>query len=655
MHIARREAAIALLGAWLLWTAVFDYPSARAGLVRGAPATAAGRLTLPLPLDRVPGARLVTVLQVTNRGAVPLTFDAAVDGQVLAHATIAPGARERVDFDWPRPASAPAGAPSEHVLELTGDHHDWQADAELANIFGSSRGLLNFVVVPVAQSVPRPPPFVVLAFAVLVLLGLPGHQLTASPRLAWAWRAPSWLFALTFGLVALAPLASRFRIGLEGRTFLLGALILLGPQALARLRRSPVASRVRSWASRPAVAVTLAAAAAQSVSGSAMAFWAGTFHGNASGVLHINRDVAARAPFLVERPDLADDLIVGDEGYDGQYMYLLAFDPFLQRFRDMPARYREVADLPPYRYGRIGFPVITRVLSGGRPDLFPTVMLWLVVAAHFGVAAMLAALAARQGWSPWLGLVYLTIPGFVSSLTFGLPESLAALGLVCGVYGWTVGRPWLIVTGFGASLLVRETGVILVMSLFAANLWTSRSKALGVALLAAVCPLVAWRLYVASRLFSDFGWSALFPSPGILDVPLAGIAGLWSAVLAGGHPSTERAAALTYPVLLVAACLLALVALRRQRSGLALAACAYGAVALSVNYASGWSHVPSTERTTYELPLCLPFVWCAAGTTSASQQSLRPVLRAFFVALGIYTLAWSPEAHVARAALLLIR
>src|SRR5205085_8935874 len=80
-----------------------------------------------------------------------------------------------------------------------------------------------------------------------------------------------------------------------------------------------------------------------------------TYGGNYSGFLHLSREVAARAPFLQERPDLARSLIVYDAGYDGQFMYLMAFDPFLRRFANRPEGYRAWVDNPPYRYGRIGF------------------------------------------------------------------------------------------------------------------------------------------------------------------------------------------------------------------------------------------------------------------------------------------------------------
>jgi hypothetical protein len=677
VRILRGEALVALLGVWLLWTGVFDVQPVRVNLARGVAATS-GRVTLPLPVGRVPAARLVTVLRVTNRSAAPVHVTAAVDGVEIARATIKPGALDRIDAEWPRPVEAS----SESTLQLTGDQADWNVDAELANVFGSSRGLLNLVVVPTGQSVPGPSPWAALVFVALAVLawprrasGLPAAPGARGPRpcawRTWTWRLAAVLFVAVFVLTAAAPLVSRYRVGLSSRTFVLGLLVLLGPAAWLRARQSSVAPRVRDWAARPLVAVALMSLVAVSAYTSAAAFTVGTFGGNVTGALHMARAIVDRAPFLQERPDLTQDLIVNDDGYDGQFMFLLAFDPFLQRFADTPARYREFVDLPPYRYGRIGFPVLTRAVSGGRPELFACVMLGLIVVAHLGLAAMFGLLAAQHGLSPWTGLVYLAIPGFASSLTFALPESLAALGLVTGVYGWTAGRPWLAALGFGASLLVRETGAVLVVSLAAVSLANFRSSASRpewrrsiAALALALVPLALWRVYVGVRLFPDFGWSALQPSPGIIGAPFAGIVAVWAAAMTGTHAASERTAAMAYPLLLIAGLAIALVALKRRRDGIALAACAYGALAMLLNYSAGWSHVPSTERTTYELPLCLALVWCttrasvaqhAAGDAVADARRWRLVLGAFFAALATYTLFASPEAFVARAALLLIR
>src|ERR1700737_164311 len=83
---------------------------------------------------------------------------------------------------------------------------------------------------------------------------------------------------------------------------------------------------------------------------------------------------------------------VSEIGYEGQFFYYLALDP-------VNARY--YMDFSTYRYTRILYPMVARVLALGRPDLIPwTLWLinWLAIA---GGALAVAAWLKRRGFSPW--------------------------------------------------------------------------------------------------------------------------------------------------------------------------------------------------------------------------------------------------------------
>jgi hypothetical protein len=76
------------------------------------------------------------------------------------------------------------------------------------------------------------------------------------------------------------------------------------------------------------------------------------YHGNYSGFLQLSEDTFDSNPLVRDRPDIRRSLLLrGDNGYDGQFMYYMTFDPFMRRFDS----YRTVVDYPPYRFGRIGF------------------------------------------------------------------------------------------------------------------------------------------------------------------------------------------------------------------------------------------------------------------------------------------------------------
>jgi hypothetical protein len=387
---------------------------------------------------------------------------------------------------------------------------------------------------------------------------------------------------------------------------------------------------------------------------SAMLQTLAAYDGNYSGFLHIARDVAA-APFIQERPEIARSLIVYDAGYDGQFMYLIAFDPFLRRFADRPQAYRAFIDNPPYRYGRIGFSLLTRLVASGEPARFPVTMMWLIVAAHLVLAMLLSLFASRHGLPPSAGLAYLLVPAFMSSLMSALPEALAAAALVAGYVNWEQRRPWLVMLWFSAALLIRETGVVLILALVLAGGIQDWKRSLAMAV-GSILPVAAWRLFVATRLYADFGWAAIATNPGDLGVPLAGLWHLWQAGAAGTQPAPEIMGAIVFPALLLAALALAAALAIRGRNietrALAMAATLYAAVAVSLNYDKIWSHLPSGERGTFELFLCLLLLMLRND-----QQPVwaRRGLRIFFVALGAYTFLIAPDAGTSRAALLLIR
>src|SRR5262249_30095039 len=147
----------------------------------------------------------------------------------------------------------------------------------------------------------------------------------------------------------------------------------------------------------------------------------------------LGRMFADRVPFLTERPELKAQLqILDGAGYDGEFVYYIAFDPFLLAFKNEPSRYRAFVDAPPYRYGRIGFSLLTKLFSWGDPERYPQTMIWLIVAATFAGAWYLATIAQHFGYSGWWALLYVLVPGFIQSLRTGLPEAIAAACLLGG-------------------------------------------------------------------------------------------------------------------------------------------------------------------------------------------------------------------------------
>jgi hypothetical protein len=525
---------------------------------------------------------------------------------------------------------------------------DWRVtSARVSNAYGFTNSFVALVVLPASQPSPRAPAWTwlltglvsIVAFAVTIAtepfaVGLAGRP--ALNRLRRAMQTAVVLFCLLFTVALISPILSPYKIVVAPRTYALALVI-----GLACVATVPLVQALK-W---PRTALAIAGLSGALFFASAMLQGLAGYGWNYSAFLHIPTERAAQAPFLRERPDLAKELVLREESYDAQFMYLMAFDPFIRRFADDPVRYRELVDFPPYRFARIGYSWLTAAVSLGRPERFPAVMLWLVVAGHVVIGVALALLSRYAGGSPWLALLYLSIPSYMSSLQFGLPESLASAGLVAGLYCWLTGRPLAAVLWLGGSLLVRETGLLLVIATIA-SMGVAHPRARIGWLALALLPIVCWRIYVGAVFWPDFGVIAFLPNPSIIGWPYAGLTQMLAAARSGVHPAIEVRAAFAMPFLLTAGAILALLRGRVAPRGLAFACVGYSLMALSFDYAHVWQHVPSGERASVEgflSLLLLTILGRGAGSASA--------VTCFWIMTVFYSFALSPHAALSRRAL----
>ncbi len=328
-------------------------------------------------------------------------------------------------------------------------------------------------------------------------------------------------------------------------------------------------------------------------------------------------------------------------------MYFAAFDPFIRAYRDTPKQYGDFIDFPPYRYSRIGFTWLTTAVALGEWRRYPAAMIWLVVFGLFASSFILAGIARDHGASPWWGATVLLVPGFWRSLEWGLPEPLAAAWLLGGYWALTRMRWWVAGVCFAGSLLTRETDVVVIFLLLAWQLFSGRRREAFLAGLVAVAPLAAWRVYVGLTFFSTFGWVAFFPTPSDMEVPFKGFVDLWRVVASGAYPPVFEAAALWFPLLLMAACGLAVAFAIRRPSALTLANLFYASIALSFNYGAVWLHIGNAERITYEL-----FILLAVGSIAlARARGLRWAVYGFWAASAIYVFFVTYNAGLIRSAI----
>ena len=253
-------------------------------------------------------------------------------------------------------------------------------------------------------------------------------------------------------------------------------------------------------------------------------------------------------------------------GYDGQYYYRVALDPFPTE----PVKFGVTLDRPAYRSQRVLYPLVARLLAFGRPALVPwtLVLVNLIAVAAIGYAG--AAAAKRFGVDGWFGLTLGLYPGLLLSFSRNLTEPLAlALVLVSLLL---LGRSKHVAATVVLALAVLARETALLVAGVAAVLWLLSRRRSGVGLM----PQVPWHYFVVpavvfvvwqGALWANWGQVALLGGSGTpRNLPLTGI---WDGFLL----ASRRGAGLPWLWLLEVAYLIALwVAggwvLRRSPAGL---------------------------------------------------------------------------------------
>jgi hypothetical protein len=282
----------------------------------------------------------------------------------------------------------------------------------------------------------------------------------------------------------------------------------------------------------------------------------------------ISRFVIAGVPFILPAAGATVGLSVSPNaaGYDGQFYYLLALNPFSPHSALLGQGY----DIPAYRAQRILYPLLVWTLSlGGRPALIPWLLVLVNLAAITAIGALAAALAKRLGLAPLWGLSLALYPGLLIGLASDLGDPLALACALGGVLCISERRWIWAALLLSLAALARETTVALAGALLLAALLARFTPRLR------LFPRTDWRggaLAGAIPLVVELGWQAILAwrwgSAGILaagadnvGIPLLGLfAGLifWT---------TLRQPAIWAPTFGVAAYLLGMVELARRCLG----------------------------------------------------------------------------------------
>jgi hypothetical protein len=158
---------------------------------------------------------------------------------------------------------------------------------------------------------------------------------------------------------------------------------------------------------------------------------------------------------------LNHDNLATSVGYDGQFDYFIASDPF-----SAP----EHLDVPVYRFQRIAYPMLVRLLALGKADWVPvTLVLVNLILIGFGTGAF-ATLLYREQAPAWVPLIFFAWFGVGFSLLFDLNEITAITFALWGVVLFQSKKPLVSGLLFGIAGLGKDMGLIFALPVLASIL-----------------------------------------------------------------------------------------------------------------------------------------------------------------------------------------
>jgi hypothetical protein len=577
----------------------------------------------------------------------PAELTVTVDGADTCRRTLPAGTARRFDCRVTMRSAA-----TWYSILIRGPNVPWTLDyLELSTHHGSTTGFNHVLILPRGSTRYNRPPIAALVVCWLLV----AWGIAAAPLQVPRWLNVVYRFAAPVVLVVLAAIQcsnwmSEYRIVISTGTLARWIAILLAPSIWASGRLMAIlAGHLPPRLIAVIQSLLIAALSVALYNAVAQGRVRALYHGNYSGLLLISQAVFDKNPLLSARDDVRRSLEFDrGGGFDGQFVYFAAFDPLLRAFKERPAAYDQVVDVPPYRFGRIGFSWLTVALSGGSWQRFPVTMLFLILASIGVLSFLLGQMTTELPVQAAAGALVLVIPGFWTSIQSGLPEPLAAAALVAGITCLLHQRWMLAGVLFTLSLLTRETGIVAIACAAFAVSAVDRRSAIVVVTGSALA-VFAWRVYVAWILFPEWGLQGLLFHPPDLGWPFAGFLELWRVVGRGDYypriPEISRAA-VAYPLLLSAGLAASVLLAVKTRNPFAIAGVVYGLVAVSLNYQMIWVHVGNGQRGTYELFLML------ALCTVAIRQFTRPLqatVALFWCCSAVYVFALSYDAAYIRA------
>jgi hypothetical protein len=205
---------------------------------------------------------------------------------------------------------------------------------------------------------------------------------------------------------------------------------------------------------------------------------------------------------------LPPGLMIGDPGaagYDGQFYYRLALNPF----NWSKTAYGITMDQS-YRYTRIGYPLVSWLGSFGQHDLVPAALIAVNLVCVAAMAVLGGMFARDSGRHALWGLLFAAYFGLAISVGRDTAEPLAEACMLAGLLAYRRNRWVLSGLAFAFGAITRETILFAPAAIAIVRLYSMarRQTRPGLPDLAWVAPAVA---YVVVELAARFALKGEFP------------------------------------------------------------------------------------------------------------------------------------------------
>ncbi len=205
-----------------------------------------------------------------------------------------------------------------------------------------------------------------------------------------------------------------------------------------------------------------------------------------------------------------------DGGYDGQFYFYAAHDPF------MNTDHFKAMDFARYRYRRIAYPLLVNMVSFGSPQAIPYCMVLVNILAIALGTFFIGRIAEYYGQSVWYSLLYGLIPGLFLAVTRNLTEPLQMASICGALYFYICKRSFLLTSLFlTIAALSKSTALLIPFAIILHELLFQKDKREFWLLF---CPFLLyslWYIYVEYKIdgpIYDFhltasGYSSLYFVP----------------------------------------------------------------------------------------------------------------------------------------------